>query len=292
MEFLHILVLALIQALTEFLPVSSSGHLVLASELLGWEYQGLAFDLALHFGTLIAVMAYFRREVMELIGQTLRWRPGKPLNDAQRLAFGIALGTIPAGLAGLALGDAGALFLRHPLMIAANLVVFGALLWFADLHSRRVAAKDETNALASITFGKALLIGCAQALALMPGTSRSGATMTAGLLLGLPRTSAARYSFLLSIPVMVLATAHAAPVLAGKLLSGGEHIYVWEDALGSDMGQSIEPLFKSVPNAVRQDEALYAMLALVDAIRLGNEREANLAKTLLTQQLRGEPDGS
>ena len=89
-----------------------------------------------------------------------------------------------------------------------------------------------------------------------------------------------------------LATAHAAPVLAGKLLSGGEHIYVWEDALGSDMGQSIEPLFKSVPNAVRQDEALYAMLALVDAIRLGNEREASLAKTLLTQQLRGEPDGS
>ena len=89
-----------------------------------------------------------------------------------------------------------------------------------------------------------------------------------------------------------LATAHAAPVLAGKLLSGGEHIYVWEDALGRDMGQRIEPLFKSVPNAVRQDEALYAMLALVDAIRLGNEREANLAKTLLTQQLRGEPDGS
>ena len=227
MEFLHILVLALIQALTEFLPVSSSGHLVLASELLGWEYQGLAFDLALHFGTLIAVMAYFRREVMELIGQTLRWRPGKPLNDAQRLAFGIALGTIPAGLAGLALGDAGALFLRHPLMIAANLVVFGALLWFADLHSRRVAAKDETNALASITFGKALLIGCAQALALMPGTSRSGATMTAGLLLGLPRTSAARYSFLLSIPVMVLATAHA----AWEMRHGTETTLAWGDFL-------------------------------------------------------------
>lgn len=89
-----------------------------------------------------------------------------------------------------------------------------------------------------------------------------------------------------------LATAHAAPVLAGKLLSGGEHIYVWADAQGSDMGQSIEPLFKSVPRAARQDEVLYAMLALVDAIRLGNEREASLAKTLLTQRLRGEPDGS
>lgn len=89
-----------------------------------------------------------------------------------------------------------------------------------------------------------------------------------------------------------LAIAQAAPVLADKLLSGGEHIYVWEDALGSDMGQSIEPLFKSVPNAARQDEALYAMLALVGAIRLGNEREASLAKTLLMQQLRSEPDGS
>jgi DNA-binding transcriptional ArsR family regulator len=89
-----------------------------------------------------------------------------------------------------------------------------------------------------------------------------------------------------------LATAHAAPVLAGKLLSGGEHIYVWEDAQGSDMGQAIEPLFKSVPSAARQDEALYAMLALVDAIRLGNEREASVARTLLTQQLRDPADGS
>jgi len=217
MEFLHILVLALVQALTEFLPVSSSGHLVLASELLGWEYQGLAFDLALHFGTLIAIMVYFRRDVQELIVETLRWRPGVPLNESQRLAFGIALGTIPAGLAGLALGDRGAMLLRHPLMIAANLVVFGALLWFADLHSRRHAAKADAEPTApsgsrfpGIGFGKAFLIGCAQALALMPGTSRSGATMTAGLLLGLDRNRAARYSFLLSIPVMVLATAHAA----------------------------------------------------------------------------------
>ena len=89
-----------------------------------------------------------------------------------------------------------------------------------------------------------------------------------------------------------LATAHAAPVLAGKLLSGGEHIHVWEDALGSDMGQTIEPLFKSAPGAARKDAELYAMLALLDAIRLGNEREASLARTLLTQHLRGTADGS
>ncbi len=215
MEFWHILLLALVQALTEFLPVSSSGHLVLASQLFGWDYQGLAFDLALHFGTLLAILVYFRQDVWELIVETLRWRPGKPMNESQRLAFGIALATVPAGLAGLALGDAGAMVLRHPLMIAANLVVFGALLWFADLHSRKHAATVEKASASAakfseIGFGKALLIGCAQALALMPGTSRSGATMTAGLLLGLDRTRAARYSFLLSIPVMVLATAHAA----------------------------------------------------------------------------------
>src|SRR5690606_16866648 len=108
-----------------------------------------------------------------------------------------------------------------------NLVVFGALLWIADLHSRRVAAKDDANALSRITFGKALAIGCAQALALMPGTSRSGATMTAGLLLGLPRTSAARYSFLLSIPVMVVATAHA----AWEMRHGTGETLAWGDFL-------------------------------------------------------------
>lgn len=143
MDFLHILILALLQALTEFLPISSSGHLVLASELFGWDYQGLSFDLALHFGTLLAVLVYFRRDVWELIRATLAWRPGQRFTPTQRLAFGIALATIPAGLAGMALGDAGAMLLRHPVSIAINLIVFGVLLWLADRHSRHVLSTTE-----------------------------------------------------------------------------------------------------------------------------------------------------
>lgn len=218
MDFLHILILALLQALTEFLPISSSGHLVLASELFGWEYQGLSFDLAVHFGTLLAILVYFRRDVWELAREALAWRPGQRFTPTQRLAYGIALATIPAGLVGMALGDAGAMLLRHPVFIAINLIVFGLLLWLADRHSRRVHAAGPAmpadnappgETFAKVSFGRAVLIGCAQALALMPGVSRSGATMTAGLFLGLDRAQAARYSFLLSIPVMVLATAHA-----------------------------------------------------------------------------------
>lgn len=216
MDFIHILILALLQALTEFLPISSSGHLVLASELFGWEYQGLSFDLALHFGTLVAVMLYFRRDIWELVRETLAWRPGRPMSATQRLALAITLATIPAGLVGLALGDAGAMLLRHPVTIALNLIVFGILLWVADRHShRRPAVTQEQlegpagELFAGFSLPRAVLVGCAQALALVPGVSRSGATMTAAMFLGLDRAQAARFSFLLSIPIMVLATSHA-----------------------------------------------------------------------------------
>ena len=210
MGVIQVLLLALVQALTEFLPVSSSGHLVLASLLLGWNYQGVAFDLALHVGTLLAVLLYFRRDVLQIVVAVLAWRPGRALTPSQRLAFGLALGTIPGAIAGLLLGNDGAMALRHPLMIAANLAVFGVLL---GLASRRAPAPQEATgtgsdidrAFAGMSFGHAFLIGCAQALALMPGVSRSGATMTAALFLGWDRVAAARYAFLLSIPIMVLA---------------------------------------------------------------------------------------
>ena len=220
MEFLHIVILALIQALTEFLPISSSGHLALASQLFGWEYQGIAFDLALHLGTLLAVLLYFRRDLFGLVREFLRWRPGRPMNPMQRLAFGLGLATVPAVIVGVAMGDAGALLLRHPLVIAANLIVFGVLLWVADRKSRTGSfqaatadadfVEDAQSTFSRLTLKQAMLIGCAQALALVPGTSRSGITMTAGLFLGLTRAAAARYSFLLSVPVMVLAIVHAA----------------------------------------------------------------------------------
>ena len=227
MDFLQILILALVQAATEFLPVSSSAHLVLASEIFGWQYQGLSFDLALHCGTLIAILAYFRRDIAELVRETLAWRPGRPLNPTQRLALGITLATIPAGIVGLLLGDAGALMLRHPVVIALNLIVFGLLLGLAEGWSRRHAqralmaeASAAGEALGRLSIGRALLIGCAQTLALMPGTSRSGATMMAGMFLGLDRAQAARFSFLLAIPVMVLATAYGAWEALAEPLAG------------------------------------------------------------------------
>lgn len=219
MDVVHILVLALVQALTEFLPISSSGHLVLASYFLGWEYQGIAFDLALHFGTLLAVLLYFRKDLFGILFEVLRWRPGKPMNALQRLGFGLALSTIPAVIVGAAMGDAGALVLRHPLLIAANLIVFGLLLGAADRRTRDTRfqqatadadfVEDANSVFSRMTLRQALLIGGAQALALVPGTSRSGITMTAGLFLGLTRAAAARYSFLMSVPVMVLAITHS-----------------------------------------------------------------------------------
>ena len=214
MGLLQILLLALVQALTEFLPVSSSGHLVLASLLLGWTYQGLAFDLALHVGTLLAVVLYFRRDVLAIMRAVLAWRPGTALTPSQRLGFGLALGTVPGAVAGLLLGDSGALLLRHPLLIAGNLVVFGLLLGYAARrapHPAVLDAREDADAVfAGMSLRDALLIGCAQALALMPGVSRSGATMTAALLLGWNRVAAARYAFLLSIPIMLLAGGYEA----------------------------------------------------------------------------------
>jgi len=219
MDVIHILVLALVQALTEFLPISSSGHLVLASYFLGWEYQGIAFDLALHFGTLLAVLGYFRKDLIDITRAVLRWRPGLPMNPLQRLGLGLAISTIPAVIVGASMGDAGALLLRHPLLIAVNLIVFGLLLGVADRkssHDRAAQATadadfvaDANAVFARMSVKQALWIGGAQALALVPGTSRSGITLTAGLFLGLTRAAAARYSFLMSVPVMILAIVHS-----------------------------------------------------------------------------------
>ena len=219
MDVIHILVLALVQALTEFLPISSSGHLVLASYFLGWEYQGIAFDLALHFGTLLAVLGYFRKDLIDITRAVLRWRPGLPMNPLQRLGLGLAISTIPAVIVGASMGDAGALLLRHPLLIAVNLIVFGLLLGVADRkssHDRAAQATadadfvaDANAVFAHMSVKQALWIGGAQALALVPGTSRSGITLTAGLFLGLTRAAAARYSFLMSVPVMILAIVHS-----------------------------------------------------------------------------------
>jgi len=200
MELTHIIWLALIQGLTEFLPVSSSAHLILVPRLLEWPDQGLAFDVAVHLGTLLAVVAYFRRDIVTLFLAWLASVTQRAMTPEARLAWGVILGTIPAGLVGLAFKDVIEVHLRSPLVIAATTIVFGLLLWFADRRSKLV--RDEYT----LGWQDFLVIGGAQAIALIPGTSRSGITITAGLLLGLTREAAARYSFLLSIPIIVLSS--------------------------------------------------------------------------------------
>ena len=198
MEIFQIIILALTQGLTEFLPISSSAHLILPNQVLGWPDQGLAFDVAVHFGSLIAVLIYFRKDVWALICDGLGgFRDGQFTNDG-RLAWLIVLATIPAGLAGLAFKGFIETNLRSSAVIAATTIIFGILLWWADVHGKR------QDGLPALTWKKALLIGLAQAVALIPGTSRSGITMTAGLMLGMKREAAARFSFLMSIPIIAL----------------------------------------------------------------------------------------
>jgi undecaprenyl-diphosphatase len=196
------IVLAIVQGLSEFLPISSSGHLILLPHFFGWEDQGLAFDVALHIGTLIAVVVYFRRP---LTAMTLAWFTSLKRREAtpdSRLAWCVILGTVPVGLVGLAFGGAIEENLRNPLFVAGTLTFFGILMWLADKLGRQ--SLDEY----SVGWRQAVIIGCAQALALMPGTSRSGITITAGLGLGLTRSAAARFSFLLAVPGIALAGAY------------------------------------------------------------------------------------
>ncbi len=196
MDPLQAVVLALIQGLTEFLPISSSAHLALFPRLAGVADQGLAFDVAVHVGTLAAVCWYFRGELRDL----LRPAAGDPLTPARRrLAGCVVLGTVPVAVAGLLMHDEVATLLRSVNVIAWASIGFGLLLWAADRYGPR--RRDEY----SVGWRDALLVGLAQALALIPGTSRSGVTMTAALALGLDARAAARFSFLLSIPVIALA---------------------------------------------------------------------------------------
>lgn len=208
MSYFEAFALALIQGLTEFLPISSSAHLILPSAVLGWQDQGLAFDVAVHVGTLMAVVIYFRQEVVTLLraffGSIFKQKHDKD----SMLAWMIVLATIPAGLAGLFLNDYIELYLRSAWVIACTTIIFGLLLWWVDKTSS--LANDEYKT----TWKKALFIGVAQAVAMIPGTSRSGATITAALYLGYTREAAARFSFLMSIPIITLAGGYLGTKLA------------------------------------------------------------------------------
>ena len=197
MDMIQAVALALLQGLTEFLPISSSAHLILVPVLLGWEDQGLAFDVSVHVGTLAAVVAYYRKDLMRIVVDWLGSVAGKGSTSDSRLAWYVVLGTIPVGLVGIALPESFELALRSPLVIACATVVFAALLWLSEKWAKESRSE--------ITLLDAVLVGLFQAIALIPGTSRSGITITAGLLTGLKREQAARFSFLLSIPVIALA---------------------------------------------------------------------------------------
>lgn len=199
MDFLQLLSLALLQGLTEFLPISSSAHLILLPIIANWQDQGLAFDVAVHVGTLSAVIFYFRHTLKKLLADWLQSVSRRRTIGDSRLAWAMLFGTIPVGLAGLLLGDLVETSLRSPMVIAVTTIVFGLLLGWADWQGKRVRNEHQ------IGWRDVAFIGIAQAIALIPGTSRSGITITAGLMLGLSREAAARFSFLLSIPVIALA---------------------------------------------------------------------------------------
>ena len=188
--------LAVLQGLTEFLPISSSAHLVFPSLLLGWPDQGLAFDVAVHVGTLAAVVFYYRHTLVELLLGWLGSLTGSGSNEQSRTVWYLVLATIPAGLVGLVAQDLIENHLRSLAVIATTTLVFGVLLGIAD----RYAIKTPGDRALSLPV--AMFIGLAQALAPIPGVSRSGVTITAALLLNMSRQDAARFSFLLSIPVI------------------------------------------------------------------------------------------
>ena len=193
-------ILGLLQGLAEFLPISSSAHLAIAPWLFHWPDPGLAFDVALHFGTLIAVLWYFSGEWISLLraaGQIIRTR--KIVTVEQKRAAFLVVATIPGGIFGLLLEKKAETAFRNPALIACALIVLGILLWAADRFAR--ADKPITH----MTWRDAILIGVAQVFALIPGVSRSGSTITAGRALGYDRNGAAAFSFLLSMPIIAAA---------------------------------------------------------------------------------------
>ncbi|MCC6544365.1 MAG: undecaprenyl-diphosphate phosphatase [Nitrospirae bacterium] len=212
------IILGLIQGLTEFLPVSSTAHLILAPWILGWDDPGLAFDVVLHLGTLTGIIAFFWKDFYNiLLGMMsgIVFRKSYSGTDG-RLGWYIIIGTIPAGVAGLLYKDKIETVLRNPRVIGISLILFGLILLWAEVVGRKKRRMDHLNIV------DAIVIGCAQAIALIPGVSRSGITITAGLFRNLERAAAARFAFLLSTPI----------IMAGGLLSSMD---VYKEGLPQEM---------------------------------------------------------
>lgn len=225
---LQILVLALVQGLTEFLPVSSSAHLILVPKILGWVDQGLLFDVAVHFGTLLAVLVYFKSELFKMSKDFIRRLGGQASTPYSNLACQLMIATLPVCLMGFLLHDWIERWGRSPLLIGIFTIIFALFLGLSDRSD-----KTPKKTLEDMTWKSAMKIGACQILALIPGVSRSGITLTAGLGLGFARDQASRFSFLLSIPVILAAVSLEAltlvktpipgayaPLLLGACISG------------------------------------------------------------------------
>lgn len=223
MDTFQIVILAIIQGLTEFLPISSSAHLILPAQLFGWQDQGLSFDVAVHIGSLLAVIIYFRIEIIQMIKAWFASIFLGQNNNESKLAWWIILATLPAVVIGFMVKDWVEIYLRGPGVIAITTVIFGLLLWLGDKLASNRLTEYQTG------WKKALIIGFAQAMALIPGTSRSGITITAALLLGLKREAAARFSFLMSIPVIL----GAATLMIKDMIDEGHHIDIQALSLGT-----------------------------------------------------------
>ncbi len=231
METLHAIILAIVQGITEFLPVSSSAHLILVPKLFGWDDQGLAFDVAVHVGTLLAVVMFLRREIAMIIPAWISGFKHLQWDEWGKLGWWVILATIPVGIFGLFGKSWIESFLREPWVIAVASLFFGLLLGYADRN-----AAENQRGLTMMTLSHALIfIGIAQALALIPGTSRSGVTMTAALMLGYQRSAAAKFSFLLAVPTIALGG-----LLSGKELLTGNLAIEWIPLL---IGVGISALF-------------------------------------------------
>ena len=212
MDIFQAIFLAIVQGISEFLPISSSAHLILVPKVFGWADQGLAFDVAVHVGTLLAVVIFLKKEIKQIVPawvfgwRTLTW------DVYGKLGWLVVLATIPAGLVGLLFGDFIEFNLRVAWVIAASTLIFGLLLGWADHNGDKNKAPLE-----SLTWKQTLFVGATQAFALIPGTSRSGVTMTALLALGFSRVASAKFSFLMSVPIIALSG-----LLKGVELSASE----------------------------------------------------------------------
>jgi len=253
MNVFQALVLGVVQGLSEFLPISSSAHLSLVPFIFGWKDPGLAFDVALHLGTLAAVLWYFRQQWIDLTKAGFEILLTRRVSgDVQWRAVYIVIATIPAAIGGLLLQDYAETVFRNPMITAWALIILGVLLWAADRFSPQVRALRE------LRWIDALLIGLAQVCALIPGVSRSGSTMTAGRVLGFDRTSAATFSFLMSMPI----TAAAAVVKVPEALREGVTLPIVVGILASGISGwlAISVLLKYVSSKSFGIFAIYRVL--------------------------------